>query len=244
MNDIELIIFDIDGTLAETDSFYVDKAASILRYPLFFIPRTAVNYIARQLIMSGETVVHLFYRFLDLLGIDAFIHSLHNAISQHESKYKFVPVKGMQQTIRELSVHYHLAIVTSGGEKSTSAFLKAYDLHGLFDMVLTAENCDKIKPSGKPLKIIASKCGINPQHCVMVGDTIYDVISAHRAHMHSVGVLTGFDHRWLLKLFNPDLILDSVVNLPAALETDSESQPSPSSETPSTVQSVFHTPVQ
>ena len=64
--EIKMIIFDIDGTLAETDDYYVGKGTGIISKVFPFVSRESAEKIVRPLIMAGETVLHAFYRFLDL----------------------------------------------------------------------------------------------------------------------------------------------------------------------------------
>jgi phosphoglycolate phosphatase len=50
-----------------------------------------------------------------------------------------------------------------------------------------------------------------------VGDTVVDVRSGHTAGTQTIGVLSGFGEREELMKAGADLILDSIVDLPAVL---------------------------
>jgi len=216
MEKIKLIVFDIDGTLADTDDYYVEKCSGILSKILPFLSNRSIESITRPLVMACETLLHAFYRVLDLFGMDGVISRLHNRISVSQD-YKYEEIPGMRETLISLSSQYTLGIISSGGRTSTNAFLEKYKLTECISYIVSAEDCRYIKPHPGPLLQIASKAGISPGDCMLVGDTIFDILCAKRAGAVSVAVKTGFDTTWVLKAHHPDFIMESVSDLPELL---------------------------
>ncbi len=211
------IIFDIDGTLAETDDYMVASMIQQFRKVVpFFKPRQLVG-IVRFLAMVGETVAGLFYWLLDLLSLDHHFSRISNQLAEEKESYRYGMVKASPQVIEELSNNYNLAICTAGGALSAALFLRKYNLEKAFQVVVTAETCARTKPSPMPLLYISGILSTPVGNCLMVGDTIFDLISAKRAGIRFIGVRSGFDSPFLLKLFGADLIIDSIANLPALL---------------------------
>ncbi len=210
---IRMIIFDIDGTLAESDEYLVDRVMEKICkvFPKANNARTAA--FIRNCIYTGETIGSFGYRFLDLLGLDPIISKWHEKVSG-EKVYKYEAVEGLFETLEELHKHYRLAVVTCGGKKSTNAFLEKFHLENMFDVVVTAHDCKYIKPSSCPIKTAMKQADRTPVECVMVGDTILDVISAHRAGIPCISVMTGFDGVKLLQMGKTDKILPSIASLP------------------------------
>lgn len=213
MDELRMIVFDVDGTLAETDEFYIERVSSVMRIVLFFLPHSAAEKFSREVVMTFETIGHLFYVFLDKLGLDRLFSRLHEKISG-ESSYQYAGIGGMEQVIRQLRESYQLALITSGGEKSTDAFLEKFHLQDCFDVIVSAQTCSAIKPSPIPMKWVMKEANLQPKQCLMVGDTIFDILCAHRAGAPCAAVKTGFDNGWLLRLFSADIILDSIADLP------------------------------
>ena len=91
--------------------------------------------------------------------------------------------------------------------------LEEYDLESIISYVVSSEDSVFIKPHPLPLKKIADKAGITPDRCLMVGDTVFDILCAKRAGAYSAVVTTGFDSRWFLNLFHADVMMDSVNDL-------------------------------
>ena len=213
---IRLIVFDIDGTLAETDDYYVDKTAALLRKLFPFISRNSMEKAVRMPIMAGETMLHSVYRLLDLVGLDKVISKVHSKVSV-KKEYNYHEVAGMRKTLQTLSEKYTLGIITSGGYRSTQAFLEKFELSEMISYVISAEDCKYIKPHPMPLIKIAEAANVLPENCLFVGDTIFDIICAKRAGAYSAAVKSGFDTERFLKFHKADFILDSVNDLPELL---------------------------
>ncbi len=214
---IQVIVFDIDGTLAETDEYYIDTIQRLIGPVLFFLSRKRTRIIIRKIVMAGETLLSSFYTLLDRFDLDALFRTLHNRISQRGVEYRYQLMEGYREVLLELSKQYRLAIFTAGGEKSTEAFLKRVGLSDLFEVVVTSKTCRYTKPSGQPLRYIADQMGVQVQDCLMIGDTIFDLGSAQNAGADFIGVKSGFDGEWLLRLFGAKKIIPSVKELPVFL---------------------------
>ena len=208
IKNLRLIVFDIDGTLAETDDYYVDKTAVLLRKVFPFISRNSMERAVRLPIMAGETMLHSVYRLLDLVGLDKAISKIHSKVSI-KKEYNYHEVCGMRKTLQTLSEKYIIGIITSGGYRSTQAFLEKFDLDKIVSYIISAEDCKYIKPHPMPLIKIAEAANVLPENCILVGDTIFDILCAKRAGAYSAAVKTGFDTERFLKFHKADFILDS-----------------------------------
>ena len=58
-----------------------------------------------------------------------------------------------------------------------------------FHVIVTSQTCKYTKPFPDPLLYAAKEMGIEPQYCLMVGDTTVDIKAAKLAGMKAVGVL-------------------------------------------------------
>ena len=216
----QVIVFDIDGTLAETDEYYIDQVQKVIRPMFFFMSEKRTRQAIRKVVMFGETLLSTLYFLLDRIDLDVLFRSLHNRFSQQGVEYRYQLMEGCSQTLTELSNNYRLAIFTAGGEKSTEAFLKRVGLSALFEVVVSSKTCRYTKPSGQPLRYIADQMGVQIQDCLMIGDTIFDLGSAKNAGAYFIGVKSGFDGEWLLRLFGARKIIQSVKDLPDFLCRD------------------------
>ena len=123
----------------------------------------------------------------------------------------------MKETLKTLREKYMLGIITSGGRHSTDAFIKKFGLEKLVQFVISSEDCSYIKPHPAPMLKIAEAAGVMPENCMLVGDTIFDILCAHRAGAYAVAVKSGFDSNVFLRAHKADIILETVNDLPGIL---------------------------
>ena len=88
-------------------------------------------------------------------------------------------------------------------------FLEQFNLHPFFDFIVTAHTCEYTKPYPHPIIWAARQMNVQPEECLMIGDTTVDIRAAKAAGAQSVGVLCGFGQENELNQSGADLILGS-----------------------------------
>jgi len=73
------------------------------------------------------------------------------------------------------------------------------------------------KPHPAPLRLALRQMCLEPSACVYVGDSPEDLEMARRAKVRAIAVLGPFPTERRLRAAKPDLLLDSIRDLPAAL---------------------------
>jgi len=71
----------------------------------------------------------------------------------------------------------------------------------------------RLKPHPEPVVYAAKELGVDPERCIVVGDTTVDVRAGKRAGALTVGVLCGFGERLEMERLEADLILDTTTDL-------------------------------
>jgi len=213
---IEAILFDLDGTLIDTDDQAVEALARRLRRIRWPHPKRA----ARRLIMASETPGNALVTALDMLGLDAPLRALTDRLRRWRgllTPADFRIVVGVDEALATLSQQYRLAVVTTRGRVDAEAFLAQYGLASLFESVVTSESTWRLKPHPAPVRYAARQLELAPERCVMVGDTTVDVRSGRRAGAQTVGVLCGFGERGELERAGADLVLETTADLGSVL---------------------------
>lgn len=100
-----------------------------------------------------------------------------------------------------------MAVVSARDAITTRNFLEAFDLHQYFEIVVTSQTCKHTKPYPDPVLYAAEHLGLQPENCVMIGDTIVDVRAGKSAGTQTIAVLCGFGIERELKRADADLIL-------------------------------------
>lgn len=210
---VQAILFDLDGTLVDTDDHSVARMAQRLR-PLF---RGRADRLARRLVMAIETPGNSAIMMLDVFGLDAPMFRLGDRVRhwrqpQHQLAFHLIP--GVETMVAQLVGQYRLALVTTRGRGHINAFRHAFPQIGqALEITCGLEDTTRLKPHPEPLLHAAAHLNIPIQNCLMVGDTTVDVKAARRAGAQSVAVLCGFGERGELERAGAHLILDSTAEL-------------------------------
>jgi N-acetyl-D-muramate 6-phosphate phosphatase len=206
---VRALCFDVDGTLSDTDDYYVNKFSRFLR----FLPDP--EHAARRLVMWIESPGNALLGLTDTIGLDDEVIALINWMSRHRRhKWRqFLIVPGVADMLARLKGHYPMAVVSARDEASTMAFLEQSELAKYFDVVVTALSAEHTKPYPDPIQFAAQKLGVPPGACLMTGDTTVDIRAGKAAGAQAVGVLCGFGEEDELRREGADLILASTADL-------------------------------
>ncbi len=218
---IKAIIFDVDGTLRDTDDEMVKSFELFLLKFEFLISSKKAQTAARSIVMTMENPAQVILHYADKWGWDKFIHQFINTIRWLLKPFKnarsFQTIEGIKPMIVELAKHYPLAVVSAGDEQTVKTFLEQAGIAQYFKCVATALTCPHTKPFADPLVWAALHMGVEVENCVMVGDTTVDMMAGKNAKTQTVAVLCGFGEREELEALNPDLVLMTTAELTSIL---------------------------
>ena len=213
---VEAILFDLDGTLMDTDDQSVSSLARRLERLRWPTPEES----ARRLVMLAETPGNAMMTLIDMVGLDgplaAFTDRLHRWRGLRTPD-DFLIVADAQEMLETLKSRYRLAVVTTRGRRTAEAFIDQYDLGEIFDAVVTRESTWRLKPHPAPVRYAAQQLGTPVDRCVMVGDTTVDVKSALRAGAWAVAVLCGFGERRELERAGAHVVLEHTSHMRSLL---------------------------
>lgn len=219
-NKVRAFLFDLDGTLLDSDDMAVERWATRLR-PVAFLDRVYDSKkLARRLIMALESPVNGLITLLDILGLDNLVLSMGerlNKLQAHQSPHRYRCVEGAIELIHELGQHYDLGIVTTRNHEDVQKFLQKFELEGVFKVIVTRQDVKRLKPHPESVRYAAKQLGILPEQCAMIGDTTVDMLAGKRAGALTVAVLCGFGERSELERLKPDLVLEITSQLPQHL---------------------------
>lgn len=212
-NQIQAVLFDLDGTLIETDDRAVHHLAGRLR-PFF---RAHAPRLARWLMMKAETPGNALITLLDWLHLDVPLMGFTDRLRRRRGVYpapEFHLIAGVEEMLLALAPHYPLALVTTRSRYHIDQFLLRFpQLAEVFTTTLGLQDTRRLKPSPEPVLLAAERLGLPVTRCLMVGDTAVDVLAGRRAGAWSAAVLCGFGERGELARAGAHVILDSTADL-------------------------------
>lgn len=208
------IMLDLDGTIADTDDQMVHKIANRLGILQKVFPGDDATPFIRHFLLMAEGPINWFITRSDRLNLDDELFRLNRWIRQalgYPLAEDIRPIDGIEDTLFELNQKYQLALVTTRGRETAEKFIADNNLSSLFTVVVTRDDVSRLKPHPEPILQAMEKLAVEPERCVMVGDTSADITAAQSAGTNSIGVLCGFGQYQDLK--EADVILDSTNDL-------------------------------
>ena len=220
-NNLELIIFDLDGTLVDS-SMDITNALNYAITPYGLKPLTVEDTIK----MVGEGLTRLIEKILVASGDslrrgdnnasikDAVLDRFIKYYSEHLADFTR-PYPGVTKTLEMLG-GYKKAIISNKRESLSKKLLEQLGLMKFFDVVLGSDSALEKKPSPAPVKKVLEILGIEPHRAIIVGDSDFDIQAGKGAGLITVAVTYGFRDRETLK--DADFIIDSIGELLTLIE--------------------------
>lgn len=213
-----IVVFDLDGTLAETAPDIMRVLNVILvREGLAPLPlnraRELVGAGARALIERGftvsgrildaDTLERLFQDFLEIYAQDVASHShLYDGVLE---AMKILQAQG-----------YLLAVCTNKPILHTKLILEHFGISGQFAAVAGRDSFPFHKPDPRHLTMTIDAAGADPARAVMIGDSKTDIATAKAAGVPCICVPFGYTDVPIETLF-PDLVIAHFSALPEAV---------------------------
>jgi phosphoglycolate phosphatase-like HAD superfamily hydrolase len=217
---VQAVLFDVDGTLADTDDEYIRRAARLMGPLKLLFPRRDPTTFLRRGVMMVESPMNALMVVPDWLGIDDKLVALGNWLEDRRPRRSgshFVLMAGARELLATLAARYPLGLITARPERPTLAFIEQFGLQSFFRVVASAQTAPHTKPYADPVLWAARELGLAPENCLMVGDTTVDILAGKRAGAQTVGVLCGFGERAELERCGASLILPATADLAQAM---------------------------
>lgn len=186
------LIFDLDGTLVDTNPTHVEAWRRALQRFGFEVPRERIEI---EIGKGGDKLVP------SVLGAEN-EKRLGEALRKtqkeefltlaEEAHFRVFP--GAIEILEELAGRgVRRALATSSDDKHLKATFESagVDFATLVDVVVTKSDADASKPDPDIVEAAARKLDLTPPECAMVGDTIYDGEACAAAGVPFLGVLSG-----------------------------------------------------
>ncbi|MFD5814182.1 HAD family hydrolase [Streptomyces sp. NPDC127038] len=181
-------IFDVDGTLVDTNHLHVVTWWEAFRQAGHRVPMREVHRAVG--LGGGDLIEHLLGKDRDPDG-DAQLQAAHHTL--YATFFDRLPaMEGAGELLRALAGRgWEIVLATSAGGAELSALRRAIDAD---DVILGAAGADDVrqgKPAPDPVARARDLAGVPSGRAVFVGDTVWDMRAGMRDGVTCVAVLSG-----------------------------------------------------
>jgi len=181
------VLFDIDGTLVDSNYLHVQAW-----YRAFSDADVEVEAwrIHRSIGMDGSTL-------LKTLAGDADEDTRSRLKDLHSRYYKeTIPLLRRLPGARELleavdGVGLQIVLATSAPEDELAILREVLACDKLVSAVTSSNDVDTAKPQPDIVDVALERAGVDADHAVFIGDTVWDVEACNRAGVPTIAVLSG-----------------------------------------------------
>lgn len=221
----ELIAIDLDGTLV--DSVGDLHAAVVIMLEAMSHPPADLNDVQRWVGNGVEKLVHRaltrhMEKNAEKLQFEAALPIFQNAYQAVNGQLSCLYPDVLQGLEWLATLDTPMALVTNKAAQFTYPLLETLKIDNFFDVCFAGDEVPIKKPDPAALLLAASRCNTNPRQCVLIGDSICDIMAARAAQFSSISVSYGYNHgesvRMLEGALRSDAIIDSFSELPAVFK--------------------------
>ena len=177
------VIFDIDGTLADTNFLHAVAWRRAFVENGFDVPTAWVH----RMVGAGSDVL-----MTELVGRE--VAEVKTAWRHHFGALKgeIRALPGAGDVLRAVARRgLTVALASSSEEEDLEPLLRAVDADDVISAVTSAGDVDDAKPSPEVFEAALAKAELDAGSAIVVGDTGWDVEAAARCGLRCIGVLTG-----------------------------------------------------
>lgn len=212
---IKAAIFDMDGTLVDTEPLGIQTLKSILdQNDIKLSDKEWVLFDKVWRRDGTKTTAEVFFHTIlskhaPFLDEERFILSFYSAYEKEITKAKILP--GADELLKKLYGKYKLALVTASTRLQAMAVLKRNKWVGIFDVVLGYDEYKIKKPNPISFLMAAERLGIDPGDCVVIEDSKNGTNAGKNAGMYVIGVRAG--NKLAQDLSASDTIVDTLKDI-------------------------------
>jgi HAD superfamily hydrolase (TIGR01509 family) len=204
MKKIHTVIFDFDGTLADTH---------IAIRQAFFRTLKDINAPTPIGPFFDEICCQSLEGMFQSLGVDD-KEQLQYAVSQYGHRYRSISPKMtrlfscVSETLSALREYkYSLAIGTNESRDNLESLFPPLGLHDFFAVTVCEDEVSHPKPYPEMVHKIMEETGSSPSETLIVGDSVLDMQIGKKTGCYTCGVTYGSHSEGKLRAFSPDWII-------------------------------------
>ncbi|WP_373895288.1 HAD family hydrolase [Virgibacillus sp. CBA3643] len=210
---IKAVIFDFDGTLANTLPlcFYAFKRV--------FKEFDNKDFSSEEIkAMFGPSETEILKENLAHEDSDRAIEMYYQTYVEHHSEFVDYnkEMDGLLRYLKDTGVK--LGIVTGKAKRSLDISLAELQMDNLFHVIITGDDVSKPKPDSEGLLKALSVLGVESNEAVFIGDSDADIQAGLQAKVYTIGAQWLPDYQTMEFTHEPDTVFDSINDFMASVK--------------------------
>ena len=185
---IKAVIFDMDGVIIDSEPMYLNIQWEYAKtknpnvkyeelFPMVGATKKDAWSVMEKAINNGQTWSELRTEFKS--KVDMFTHTDYTAVFRPQ-------VCGVLKTLKEKG--YRLAVASSTQLDVVERVMRDNGIYGYFDVLVSGDQFTMSKPDPEIYHYTAGKLGVKENECLVVEDSPFGILAAHRAGMKIVAL--------------------------------------------------------
>lgn len=204
---IKSVIFDLDGTLIDTNDLIIETFHHVIKKCLGRFP-------------TEDELNHVYGKTLDEQMAFFSAERSQELVDKYRSYYRthmdaqthlFEGVKSLLDELAAKGVK--MAAVTNKGSRGVQHAFDKFDLGKYFAASITADDVSRGKPDPEGILTTLNRLGVDAEEALFVGDSYSDMIAAKSAGVKSVLVGWTFFHEDHYTTFGADFVIKRPMDL-------------------------------
>jgi len=193
-HNIRGLIFDLDGTLADTMPYHYKGWNAACRK---FGAEIDTSFLRKHMGTPGWIIADEIIKKYKLSGLVTAEQIISEKLIQFYKDHHLVkPIKPVVDIVKKYHGQLPMAIGTGGNRESVEKTLEITGLHKYFDIIVTANDVSRFKPHPETFLRCAELMKIDPQYIEVFEDGDLGIQAALSAGMIATDVRTWYDSNW------------------------------------------------
>ena len=216
MSDLRLVIFDVDGTLVDSQAEIMAAMTLAFQSEGLVLPErsTVLSIVGLSLAEAFRALCPGAEEAQRERLVEAYKASFMQLRSDNQEMGPLFP--GAREAVNALRAQDHtlLAVATGKSRRGLDKVLERHDLTGVFHSEQVADHHPS-KPNPSMILSALNETGVASHKAVMLGDTTFDMDMARAAGIKKIGVTWGYHAADALQ---PDAMIDDFAALAGAVD--------------------------
>ncbi len=209
MKPIDLLIYDLDGTL-------IDSVQDIVSAVNFMLGELKLPARSQEEIRSfiGDGIQNLVDRAIGRENLSMRARAL-KVVKARYSEHLLDHTK-LYPGVPEVLKHFRAkkqVVVTNKPEKFSVTILEGFEIGKLFGRVIGGDTIRTKKPSPEAVFQILNEFGVMPERAVIIGDSAIDIETGKNAKITTCAVTYGLGDQEALRQSKPDFVIGRIGEL-------------------------------